>query len=123
MATDAETDEQTPLLSTQENEAGMPSPLSASMRNRAIVLCYAFIIFIEVGAYLQISPLNAVVEQRICRKYYPDIHIDSGFASSAQDARCKNAQVQGELAMLRGWQSMFDFVPGRSHRLDPNFEC
>ncbi len=78
---------------------------------------------------MSIPPMNAVMESIICRQAHPDIFpptppppLDQAVAGGGRggggglvltdDPRCKGPDVQGYLAMLRGWQATFDCVPG-----------
>ena len=104
-------DEESPLL---ERASALP-PSKSSWRRRldqhVVILCFILIILLEIGVYLQLAPLNELVEQIICRDYLAE-HKERGMLG-LQDPRCKNAEVQGKLAMLRGWQSTFDCIPGK----------
>jgi MFS family permease len=52
--------------------------------------------------------MSAIMENIVCRRNYDDVS-DNIFAN---DPRCKNPDVQGTLAMLRGWSYTFDCIPG-----------
>ncbi|GKT65419.1 ATP synthase F0 [Colletotrichum tofieldiae] len=95
-------EEETPLLGH-----GLPTSVGPSKGNRTniIGLAMAYIILIEIGSYLQIPPSFQLLEDIICRKYFPD-HILPG----GGDDVCKTPEVQGELAMIKGWQASFDCV-------------
>ncbi|KAL2876116.1 Sir2 histone deacetylase Hst2 [Colletotrichum sp. CLE4] len=96
-------EEETPLLPHD-----LPLTVAPSRRYqlKVIGLAMTFILIVEVGAYLQIPPSYQLMEEIICRKHYPD-HI----ISAEDDDVCKGSDVQGELAMIKGWQNSFDCVP------------
>ncbi|WQF82994.1 Putative major facilitator superfamily, MFS transporter superfamily [Colletotrichum destructivum] len=96
-------DEETPLLAHD-----LPPTLAPSRayQVKVIVLAMSFILLLEIGAYLQIPPSYQLMEDIICRKHYPD-HIIS---QKDKDNVCKTALIQGELAMIKGWQASFDCV-------------
>ncbi|KAK1590933.1 ATP synthase F0 [Colletotrichum navitas] len=74
---------------------------------KIIGLAMVFILIGEIGAYLQIPPTFQLMEEIICHKHYPG-HIIS---QSVHDNVCKSAEVQGELAMIKGWQTSFGSIP------------
>ncbi|KAK1506480.1 [Colletotrichum costaricense] len=96
-------EEETPLLSHD-----LPPTVAPSRRYqlKVIGLAMTFILIVEVGAYLQIPPSYQLMEEIICRQRYPD-HI----ISAEDDDVCKGPGVQGQLAMIKGWQNSFDCVP------------
>ncbi|OHE99738.1 Sir2 family protein [Colletotrichum orchidophilum] len=96
-------EEETPLLSHDLPSTVAPSK---SYQLRVIVLAVTFILIVEVGAWLQVPPAYQLMEKIICHQRYPD-HI----ISSEDDDICKGPDVQGDLAMIRGWQNSFDCVP------------
>ena len=56
-------------------------------------------------------PLQRLFENSLCLKYYnfPDGGVPEG--------SCKVSEIQYNLAILRGWKSMLDNIPGRSMAL------
>ncbi|KAL2016178.1 hypothetical protein VTK56DRAFT_4096 [Thermocarpiscus australiensis] len=114
------------------------SHLRSLLRPRVILLSLALIFCVELGAGMMVSPATAVMESIICRQIHPDVFLPSGgtgngkggrsrpgpgpgapllrhFAGGlvlADDPACKHPDVQGYLAMLRGWAATFDCIPG-----------
>ncbi|KAL2183023.1 MFS general substrate transporter [Thermothelomyces heterothallicus CBS 203.75] len=97
--------------------------LRALLRPRVVVLSIVLIFFIELGIGMGIPPTNAVMESIICRQMHPGILPPPGehhrktrrFAGGVilvDDPTCKHPDVQGYLAMLRGWQNTFECFPG-----------
>ncbi|GJC82700.1 efflux pump ustT [Colletotrichum liriopes] len=93
--------EETPLLAHDLPPTIAPT---RAYQIKVIGLAMAFIVIIEIGVYLQIPPSYQLMEEIICRKHYPDHIISQG----EDDDVCKGALVQGELAMVKGWQASFD---------------
>ncbi len=111
--------------------------LRAALRPRVILLALILVFLLELSIGMSIPPMNAVMESIICRQTHPDFFppaltpapfpsdqatvtlpggIDGGGRRGelvlTDDPRCKGPDVQGYLAMLRGWQATFDCVPG-----------
>lgn len=57
-----------------------------------------------------IPGLNAVMENAICQELHPELNWTTAIGHGEI---CKGSDVQGELAVLRGWQTTFDCIPGR----------
>ena len=56
-------------------------------------------------------------ERSLCISYYdthPDLRPPLSMNVLSGDSRCKIVQIQQELAMVRGWKSLFDALPGSS---------
>lgn len=100
-------EEETPLLGYDLPTTSVAP--SIGDRTKIIGLAMSYIILIEVGSYLQIPPSYQLLEDIICRKYFPD-HI----LSDVDDDVCKTPEVQGELAMIKGWQASLDCVARES---------
>jgi hypothetical protein len=74
-------------------------------RQNALILSFVCIFVLEVSYGAMVPSINAVMESIICRDYYPSI------LDPLADPLCKSPEVQGKLAMLRGWQTTFDCIP------------
>ncbi|KAK1985383.1 ATP synthase F0 [Colletotrichum cereale] len=96
-------EEDTPLLAHD-----LPSTVAPTRayQVRVIGLAMTFMILAEIGVYLQIPPSYQLMEEIICRKYYPDHTVSQSDAGNV----CKSPLVQGELAMVKGWQASFNCV-------------
>lgn len=106
---DTETSEESPLLlnsNTHSRESNEPSGVRRLSYSPGglitITLVIALIASAEAGSILQLVPLNQVLEKIICENAHQP-------ASTCGE----NADVQAELALLRGWQSTFDLLPGQ----------
>ncbi|GFG23267.1 metapyrocatechase 2 [Aspergillus udagawae] len=98
--------EEAPLLG--DNHAS-ESRRSTHARWILIVLSLG-IIAINFGSNLAMAPQIQIFESIICRKLHPEI----AFLTTQEqiDARCKAADVQGELALVNGWKETLDTLPG-----------
>lgn len=94
---------ETPLLGRDSPEE--PRDL---YRQNVIILMFAFIFLIGLGAGLLFAPSSAIMENIICRSRYPDVTPNV----MAGDPRCKEPAVQGTLATIRGWATTLDCIPG-----------
>jgi MFS family permease len=75
---------------------------------RNIALCGVVVlvlVMIEAAALLISIPLNQVIEANICRQLRPDLELQSSACGDDGD-------VQGELAMLTGWNTTFALLAG-----------
>lgn len=110
---DSEPDERSRLLpqptSEPEPDCGAPGverPAAASLQ-RDMVLCAPFLmllVLIVAGSIFQAVPLNQVLEDIICRQL--DL-------SPRSRGNCGESNImQAELALLRGWQTTLDLIPG-----------
>lgn len=89
---------------------GVPSR-SDILRRNVQLSCLAFIVLVEIGACLQAIPMIKILEDIVCRQYYPELAYSSR-SGGVDDLRCKSKEVQSELVVLRGWALTFDFLPG-----------
>ncbi|KPM33923.1 hypothetical protein AK830_g12649 [Neonectria ditissima] len=102
--------EDAPLL---EQSPLLPNDLPAdivppkSFRFRVLLMCIVFLFIVEVSQFIMEPPLQKIMEDIICRKYYPDHLLRE---PSILDRRCKNDQVQQTLAMVRGWSLSFEMA-------------
>lgn len=94
---------ETPLLGRDS-----PEEPRSLYRQNVIILIFAFLFIAELGGGLFVAPSSAVMENIICRNYYPEVS-DNIMVS---DPRCKRDDVQGTLATIRGWAYTFDCLPG-----------
>ncbi|KAH7126377.1 COP9 signalosome complex subunit 2 [Dactylonectria estremocensis] len=78
-----------------------------SLQRRVLVMCIVFLFLVEVSQFIMEAPLQNILEDIICRNYYPDHLLRE---PSIQDARCKSNEVQKTLAMVRGWSLAFEMA-------------
>lgn len=70
-------------------------------------------VIMNLGAFLIDAPKTRVFEANVCLRYYQR-HDPSNIGSdgTVPEAECKIDAVQQELAMIFGWQDMFDALSG-----------
>ncbi|KAI5467968.1 COP9 signalosome complex subunit 2 [Mariannaea sp. PMI_226] len=89
--------EGSPLLPTDLPPDIVPSK---SFQRHVILMCVLFLFIVEIGQFIMEAPRQKIMEDVICRTYYPDHSLKT---PQIQDHRCKNNKVQEMLAMVRGW--------------------
>ncbi len=101
--------------------AAAKTHLRALLRPRVILLSLVLIFLLELSIGVSLPPMNAIMESIICRQLHPDVfsppapaqrRFAGGGLVLTDDPVCKSPDVQGYLAVLRGWQATFDCVPG-----------
>ncbi|KAG9201214.1 hypothetical protein G6514_005943 [Epicoccum nigrum] len=77
-----------------------------------VVLAFALIAIIDMGAFLAEAPRTRVYEANICIRHYREIDPSViGADGTIPEKLCKVDEVQQEMAMIFGWQEMFDAIP------------
>lgn len=109
----AGSDERSPLL-----PATAPSPSLEQHRRKwsPAAISYLFLLVIIAGVTadnVSLPAFTRIYESIYCRQYYAEhdpslIGRDGG--DGVPEEFCKISQVQGEVAMLRAWQTFFDSV-------------
>ncbi|KAF7552435.1 hypothetical protein G7046_g7408 [Stylonectria norvegica] len=100
----SEESEDSPLLADDLPSHNAPSK---SFRRRVLLMCVLALFIVEISLFVMEAPLQKIMEDIICRNYYPD-HILR--EPRIQDSRCKNTDVQKTLAMVRGWSLAVDMA-------------
>lgn len=78
-----------------------------------ITLSLCAVFFIEIGDFMQKAPMTRAFEDRLCRKYYESATpIGTHLTLPIPEEDCKIPIVQGQLAMLKGWDAAFACIPG-----------
>ncbi|KGO74874.1 Major facilitator superfamily domain, general substrate transporter [Penicillium italicum] len=108
MTVDTLTDETAPLLGSHTTKpAQHPKKLLVS------IVCAIFLLSADFGFFMSTAPQMAVYEEIICRNYQATLHgagNDTGIPPELNP--CKSEAVQGELALVIGYQDTFDVMPG-----------
>lgn len=100
-------DETAPLLRADSSDSSLsatahPSTDPNSRRaTRVVVLVCFVIVAVDFGYVLSIAPQTEIFESIICARLHP-----------GDQKNCKTPDVQGELALLIGWQETFNQLPG-----------
>ncbi|KAJ4386830.1 hypothetical protein N0V93_009728 [Gnomoniopsis smithogilvyi] len=82
----------------------------ARLRWPVILYSFTIVFLVEIALNICWPAWNAMLEKGICAEMVPDL---AGFliAGDDLDPRCKEADVQGRLAMYRGWSYTIDALP------------
>lgn len=105
--------ETTPLLADDAIQDGphsksKPGVLYSSSRLSGLIFYFMMIHFLLAFCDIILNaPLQRLFENSLCLKYYnfPE--------SGVPEGSCKISEIQYNLAILRGWKSMFDNIPGQ----------
>jgi len=104
----------TPLLGAfpRPDEDASSIPLT-SPRYYVLGLVLSIVFVTDLANSVSKAPLTRVFESIICQNHFaivdPSKINNNGFV---EERHCKVGPVQEELALLRGWQDFFDYVPG-----------
>lgn len=80
---------------------------------RIVVLVTASVFLLEIGDFMMRAPTLRLMEDILCRQYYDSRDDESiDLRLPIPEDNCKIAPIQGELAMLRGWDTTFSCLPG-----------
>ncbi|RAL00275.1 MFS transporter [Aspergillus ibericus CBS 121593] len=105
--------ETTSLLAEHDEH---PVQGKSATRTAYRVLLFACItaVTIDFGNFLSVAPQLQAFESIICQRLHPELFTDIPSESLPLVAppSCKSADVQGDLALLKGWMSTFDQLPG-----------
>jgi hypothetical protein len=109
--------ETTPLLANDAVEDRASPSIShgilcSSRRLSGLIFYFMTIHFLLAFCEIILNaPLQRLFENSLCQKYYnfPE--------SGVTEATCKISKIQFNLAIIRGWKSVFDAIPGQSEVL------
>ena len=118
-----EDNESSPLLPpTTDYEDNTLRSRTRQSWEKVMMLVLAVVLLVSLGDQWQESPHARIMESVICYRYFEKVdqsklligrdQIGPGAIGGVAEMLCKADDVQSELAMLRGWQSMFDGLPG-----------
>ncbi|CAI7649697.1 unnamed protein product [Penicillium viridicatum] len=108
MTVDSVTGETAPLLGSHPTKPSQhPKKLLIS------IVCAIFLLSADFGFFMSTAPQMAVYEEIICRNYQTTLRGAGNDTLIPPEANpCKSEAVQGELALVIGYQNTFDVVPG-----------
>ncbi|TLD22281.1 hypothetical protein PspLS_08250 [Pyricularia sp. CBS 133598] len=103
----------TPDINADDDRKQAAGPVPHIHYKRIAALFMASVCLIEMSAIILQAPANALMEDVICRSKLslPPPTSTSSPLTLTDDPRCKTPDVQGELAMMRGWQTALDTLP------------
>lgn len=109
----------TPLLRNfPPHSEDEPSPKAQHSSYYVLGLVLTIVFAADLAGSISKAPLIRIYESIICNEYYKDA--DPSLLSEnahVEERHCKVATVQEELALLRGWQEFFDYLPGKFHSI------
>lgn len=80
---------------------------------RVVVIALFSVFLIEFGDFLQRPASTRAFEDIVCQKYYESTApIGTHISLPIPEKDCKGPIIQGELAMLKGWDTTFSCIPG-----------
>lgn len=102
--------EQSPLLPNDPTPQPQIVP-SKSFQRKVMGMCILMLFIVEVSQFIMEPPLQKIMEDIICRDYYPNHALRM---PRIQDHQCKNTDVQKTLAMVRGWLMAVEMATRKS---------
>jgi len=75
-------------------------------------LACALIVVYEMSLFLQFAPTTEIMESILCEAYYSQGSSVIVSTSIFTDEECKVAPIQTELALVLGWQPLFNSIAG-----------
>ncbi|KAJ5581546.1 hypothetical protein N7535_000166 [Penicillium sp. DV-2018c] len=111
MAIDTTPAETEPLLGSESEPTSPPAPHPKKLL--ISILCAIFLLAADFGFFMSTAPQVAVYEEIICRNYQANLHKTGNETLGPPGFNpCKSEAVQGELALVIGFQNTFDVLPG-----------
>lgn len=109
----ATSSEETPFI----NRAPAPTPLSEDEDPRhrykwpVVSISFSVAFLVEMALVVSAPAWNTLLEKGLCEEMYPEL---LGLLDVGEDnPLCRDAAVQGKLAMYRGWQFTLEALPSR----------
>ncbi|KAJ8112694.1 hypothetical protein OPT61_g5000 [Boeremia exigua] len=89
-----------------------PAPEAGKPWVVMLIMAFALVAIIDMGAFLAEAPRTRVYEANICLGYYRETNPSViGADGTIPEKLCKVDEVQQKMAMIFGWQDMFDAIP------------
>jgi len=76
-------------------------------------LACALIVIYEMSLFLQFAPTTEIMESILCEDYYSQGSSEIVRPGDFNNEECKEAPIQTELALVLGWQPLFNSVAGK----------
>lgn len=111
-----------PLPAQREDDDDAGDLDDPRKRNRwpVVALTFSIVFAIELAMGVSNPAWNALIERGICAEAYPDVVSASLVfdvdGTLLDEPLCKDADVQGTLAMYRGWTYMLEALPSMLNR-------
>ena len=103
-----------PLLATESS----PLPENASiirnkLRIRLVLVLLAMILAVESGTAMLSAPTIRIYESITCQRYYEKYDKSKiGAGGQIPEELCKNQEIQGEVAIVKGFGELFNALFG-----------
>lgn len=108
------TSEETPLLSENATVTATALEDEGDPRDKykwpVILLTFSLIFLLELSIAVSGPAWSALLEQGLCREAHPELSRPPTSAGGDEDP-CKDGDVQGRLAMYKGWAYTLECVP------------
>lgn len=125
MADDRGPTEESPLIppsSERDGVSNAPAKKKSWQTPQRVTLLFMLVVLLSsLGDQWMDSPQTRIIEAVICYRHYEKVDprkilvgrdaIGPGAVGGVAEMWCKTADVQNDLAMLRGWQQLFDGIP------------
>ncbi|KAF2787700.1 MFS general substrate transporter [Melanomma pulvis-pyrius CBS 109.77] len=110
-------EEEAPLLSPTAFDAHAANPPQPPKKKKPwlllVILIFLLLAIVDMGAFMAEPPKTRVFEANLCVRYYEKKDPSKIRADGTVDETlCKVNEVQQKMAMIFGWQDMFDAIPG-----------
>ncbi|PGH29045.1 hypothetical protein GX50_08203 [[Emmonsia] crescens] len=103
--------EQSSFASSQDSDA--PGSAQRKLRMRLTIALFAIVLAFETGGSMLAAPMTRIFESITCLHYYkehdPTIIGKNGYIP---EELCKNKEIQGEVAIVKGYGELFDALSG-----------
>jgi MFS family permease len=108
-------DESTPLIQVESRPTSLEPQKWFHQKSWifTVGLCIALITIVDLGSYLFLAPQTRLYEDIACTRYYL-VHDPSliGIHGHVPEELCKVDDVQNKIALIFGWQEVWDAIPG-----------
>ena len=101
-------------VEASEEEAHRPAP-SDKLRWRVIFTAIALILFAEIAIFMHTAPFVRIYEDITCRRWYEKNDPSKFPNGQIPEQDCKNEAIQSEVAIVRGFQELFDGLVGKEY--------
>ena len=90
--------------------------LRLSSSSRTLLLGTIILFLLESSDLLLLPPKIRLLEAKLCRRYYntAESPIVSLARGDVEEKLCKLPEIQAHLASIRGWQVVWDAIPGKT---------
>jgi hypothetical protein len=112
--------EDAPFLTAQDGPATAAHPRPCrhettafrdKLRLRLMITLFAIILFVETGNAMTQGPTTRIYESIACKRFYETTDASKiGPDGQVPEDLCKGSEIQGEVAIVKGYGELFDGV-------------